>query len=76
MSDSFEKKVFEVIASTLKVPVNDLKIDIGAGDIKEWDSLGHTNVILAIEEAFDTTFDIEEALEIETIQDIIEILKE
>lgn len=76
MSNSLEKKVFEVIAATLKVSVNDLKIDIGAGDIQEWDSLGHTNVILAIEEAFDTVFDIEEALEIETIQDIIEILQE
>ena len=75
-NEELEKKVITTIASTLNVSQNKLNPSIGVGDIPDWDSLGHVNVIGGIEEAFDVIFDVEEALDCETVQDIVEILAE
>tara|TARA_A200000113_G_scaffold150768_1_gene135818 strand:+ start:2356 stop:2589 length:234 start_codon:yes stop_codon:yes gene_type:complete len=75
MKDTLSR-VISVIAQTLRVSEKDLSIEVGVGDLPDWDSLGHINVISAIEEDFGVIFEIEEALDCETIQDIVEILEE
>lgn len=73
---SLEKKIISCIAKVLKVEESKLTVESGAGDLVEWDSLAHTNIILAIEEEFNFSFDIEEALEIEIVQDVVDIISE
>ena len=75
MKDTLSR-VISIIAKTLRVSEKDLSIEVGVGDLPDWDSLGHINVISAIEEDFGVIFEIEEALDCETIQDIVEILEE
>jgi acyl carrier protein len=75
MKDTLNR-VISVIAQTLRVSEKDLSLEVGVGDLPDWDSLGHINVISAIEEDFAVIFEIEEALDCETIQDIVEILEE
>ena len=75
MKDTLSR-VISIIAQTLRVSEKDLSIEVGVGDLPDWDSLGHINVISAIEEDFGVIFEIEEALDCETIQDIVEILEE
>ena len=76
MDDEIHDKVIKTIAETLKVNKAKLNASIGIGDIPDWDSLGHVNVISSIEAAFDVIFDVEEALDCETIGEIIEIISE
>ena len=70
------EKVFLETAKILEVSVDKLSLETGVGDIPEWDSLGHTRVIVGLEEVFDMMIDVEEALEIETMQDIVELIEE
>lgn len=74
--DNVTEKVFSETAKILEVPVTKLTLETGVGDIPEWDSLGHTRVIVGLEEVFDMMIDVEEALEIETMQDIVELVQE
>ena len=69
-------KVIQVVAATINVKESDLSMEKGVGDIPDWDSLGHVNIIAAIEEAFGLFLDVEEALDCETIQDIVEVITE
>ena len=71
-----EEKIIKTIASAINVNPSDLNKETGVGDIPDWDSLGHTSIIAALEEAFDIVFDIEEALDSETVEDMIEIIEE
>ena len=66
-----ENKVIEVIAQAISVDISDINIKTGVGD-----SLGHTAIIAALESAFDVVFDIEEALDSETVEDMVEIIEE
>ena len=71
-----ENKVIEVIAQAISVDISDINIKTGVGDLPDWDSLGHTAIIAALESAFDVVFDIEEALDSETVEDMVEIIEE
>ncbi len=43
-------------------------------DIKEWDSVGHMNLIAAIEEAFDIMMDTDDIIEFSSFEKGMEIL--
>ena len=42
--------VFTIISKILKVPMENISIDSTSDTIENWDSLGHMNLILALEE--------------------------
>ena len=43
-------------------------------DIPEWDSVGHMQLVAALEETFDIMMDTEDILEMESFEKIMEIL--
>ena len=45
-------KVRNVIAEVLRVPLEEIAPEITFGDIPQWDSMGHMEVMLALEESF------------------------
>ena len=47
-----KEKIKKTIAETLKINPSILTEDLGPGDIPEWDSLAHQNLILALEKDF------------------------
>ena len=49
---------------------------LGPGQLDGWDSLGHANLMVAMESAYEISIDLEEALLIETIADIKRMLDE
>ncbi|MFH2058480.1 MAG: acyl carrier protein [Pseudomonadota bacterium] len=49
--------------------------DLGVGSHEKWDSLGHFNFMMDIEEEFGITFSTEEITEIKKLNQIISILK-
>ena len=49
-------------------------IGLAVGSFPEWDSLGHYNLLLLIEESYGVRFTIEEISEMKTLEEIIEVL--
>ena len=47
----------------------------GPNEIEEWDSMGHLNLIMAISEKFNITFEFEEVMTIEKVGDIFLVLE-
>ncbi|MBW1686562.1 MAG: acyl carrier protein [Deltaproteobacteria bacterium] len=46
----------------------------GPGDIRGWDSLGHVALMAAIQDEFGAHVPVEEAIEVESIPDLVAIL--
>lgn len=70
-----KNEIRELIAKILNVSTDVVVDDLAVGDIPEWDSLAHMNIIASIEKEFGITIDIEQTLDIEDVEDIIEIVK-
>ena len=64
----------ELIAEVLYVDVSLINDQSGPESIEAWDSLGHINIITAIEEDFDIEITPEEISEIATVADIKTLL--
>ena len=54
------KQLQEVIASTLKVPLVKITETTINEDIAAWDSMGHVNLMIALEQSFDIFLDVED----------------
>ena len=71
-----KKKIYQFIAETLHINIDIVNEDLGIGDIPEWDSLAHVMLLSRIEEKFGVSLDADQALDIETVGDLMDILKE
>ncbi|MCF8709891.1 acyl carrier protein [Rhizorhapis sp. SPR117] len=60
---------------TLKIEESQYSEDLAAGDVVQWDSLGHLSLLMAVEKAFGVTFDIGDAIEIESVGDLIDTVR-
>lgn len=49
-----------VIATTLKLPVDRVPPDAAMEALPEWDSVGHVNLMMAIEQEFDLFLEVED----------------
>ena len=58
------------------LPDKDIFEDTAIGDIVEWDSLHHIQIISAIEKEFDFRFTLDVMLELEDVSDIINAVEE
>jgi len=67
------KKILKETFSKSKIP-NDIS-KLKMGDIKEWDSLGNFNLLLAIESEFKIRFSMKEISEIKSIKSLEQNLK-
>ena len=70
-----EDKIKTVVVNQLKIDESVYNEDLAAGDIPEWDSLGHVNLLMAVEEHFQVSFDVADAVDIESIADLIDTIK-
>jgi len=65
-------KVRAVIAGILQVPIEEITPEITFGDIPQWDSMGHMEVLLALEENFGVAVNAETISELVSLPLIIE----
>jgi len=54
--NSVKEKLSGIIIKTFNLPLNAKIIDLSSDNLEAWDSLGHLNLIMAIEESFDVRF--------------------
>jgi acyl carrier protein len=63
------------IASALNVPVDQVADDSSGRTLPGWDSIGHINVVIALERRFSASFTVEEIMamrDVATIRTILE----
>ena len=74
-----EKQIFvklkDIIREVFPEYKSEIVPDVKQEDIEEWDSLGHLNLFMAVEQIFNISFSMEEVTDINSIHDIIEFIK-
>lgn len=69
------EKIIEIVATTCDVEKSEVNGNSTVGDFPAWDSVGHLSILSNVEEAFDISFEPEEMMEIEDVNDIVEAVK-
>jgi acyl carrier protein len=65
----------DVISATLKVPPAKVTESTRDEDLAAWDSLGHVNLMMALEQTFDVTLDVEDFPKLNSVPAILGYLK-
>jgi acyl carrier protein len=66
-----EQKIIEIIARILKVDTSEVELDTAIGDLDEWDSLHHIQIIVEIENTYNIKFNHVDLAELEDVSDLI-----
>lgn len=75
MNGTFEE-VVEIIAKILGVEATQIEEDTAIGDLPEWDSLHHIQIISAIENRFGFRFTPDVMMDLEDVSDIVAATEE
>jgi acyl carrier protein len=70
------EKLQNAISATLKVPAGKITATTTDEEIGSWDSLGHVNLMMALEETFGVYLDVEDFPKLNSVPAIIEYLKQ
>lgn len=66
----------KVVATTFQIPVASIADDSSNQTIPQWDSLGHMNLVMALEQHFVVSFTLDEIIEMFDLPTIHRILQE
>ena len=67
---NIDEKLRDIVISTLKISAAEYSEDLAAGDHPAWDSIGHVNLLMAVEQSFEIAFDVTDAIDIESVVDL------
>lgn len=70
-----DDRIRRLVIESLRIDESVYSEDLAAGDIPQWDSLAHVNLLMATEREFRISFDIADAAEIESVGDLIDAVK-
>lgn len=73
---SIFEQLQDAIAITLKVPASKITETTKDEDLAAWDSLGHVNLMMTLEQTFDIFLDVEDFSKLNSVPAIIEYLRE
>ena len=81
MSDSLQKdnriqqKVFETLSAVMEISPSEVKLESSSDSIENWDSLSQMNLVMTLEEEFDTRFTDEQIVTMNDVKTIIQCLQ-
>lgn len=64
------EKIINLISKKLKISNSNITKDTQLENIENWDSLNHAVIISSLEDEFNLSFDLDEIIDFETINDI------
>lgn len=67
-------KLYRIISEQFSVEVSEINDNQGPGDLPGWDSIGHVQLILQIEQSFGISLSVDNVIAINNISDIISII--
>ncbi len=65
----------EIFSNILDLPMEKINNDLNPKNTKKWDSLNHVKIIMAIENTFDIDILPEEAINLTSFKDTLELMK-
>jgi acyl carrier protein len=68
------REIKTIMSEVFKVRRDRVPDNVSINDIEKWDSMNHTLLILALEEHFNTSFSLEEAVEATSLDAIVNII--
>lgn len=71
-----EEQILQIIAHILEVDVEVVEMDTAIGDLVEWDSLHHLQIIAELEKTFSIKFKQEDLAELEDVSDLVALVEE
>ena len=71
-----DSKIREIIARILEVETDEIEMDTVIGDLDEWDSLHHLQIIVALEKEYSIKFAQEDLAELEDVSDLVSLVRE
>jgi acyl carrier protein len=74
--ENIEKRIKNIIAKIFRVEVSAITEKSSVDNIENWDSLGHMNLILALEQEFGVQFEAEQVMELLDYKIILGTLKQ
>lgn len=69
-------KIISIIAKSLEVSESEITTDLVIGDLPEWDSLHHLNLLKNLEQEFQIKFTQEDLAELEDVTDLIALVED
>jgi acyl carrier protein len=75
MTSSIEQRVRQVMALVFNLPDTEVGGDASIMQTPGWDSLGHANLMLAVEEEFEVTLSPDEVVDLQSLEDIVTYLE-
>ncbi len=69
-----EQRLKAIFAETLRIPAASVTENLTMDDAPEWDSLGHMDLIVTLEQSFGVDFDYGEIVKMRSVRAIREIL--
>lgn len=71
-----EKKVIQLIADVLQVPISEITLETEIGELDEWDSLRNITIIAELQKQFGFTITQDMLMDLETVADIISLAED
>jgi acyl carrier protein len=71
---NLNKKLVEVIVSTLNIPQDIITDQLAMTDVESWDSLKHMDLIASLEQAYGVEFTFEEIVSMKSVAEIKRVL--
>jgi acyl carrier protein len=69
-----EQKIKQIMADVLDLDAKSIDEATGKDQTASWDSLNHINLVLALEQEFQVSFDVNEIESMLSYKDILEVL--
>ena len=69
-----DAKVRQVMAVVLDVPERDIGPGFSSSSVSTWDSIGHRNLVMAVEEAFGVTFSSDQIATLDSYDAIVQAI--
>ncbi len=70
-----ENRVKNVISAVFDIPVESVSIQTSNKNVKNWDSLNIINLMIALESEFGIALDVDEAVDLLSVEKIIGVLR-
>ena len=69
-----ESRLRQIIADLFNISEDRISEQSSPDTISDWDSMGHINLIMVLEEEFDISLTADEVAEMQSVKDIVQIL--
>ncbi len=76
MENKREERIRNVMSAVFGIPLDKIDSESSPDTIDSWDSLKHLNLVIALEEEFETRFSDEQTVQMLNYKLIVEVVKE